>query len=58
MLVLVDCVLHLAKDTQEDMLKLNQVYQLKECFEPADRYISSNVDKVQLEDGRTVLYMT
>ena len=30
MLVYVDDVLHLAKDAQEYMLKLNQVYQLKE----------------------------
>ena len=32
MLVYVDDVLHLAKDSQVDMLKLNQVYRLKEYF--------------------------
>ena len=50
MLVYVDDVLHLAKDAQEDMLGLNQVYQLKEGFGLPDRYIGGNVDKVRLED--------
>ena len=30
MFVYVNDMLHLAKDTQEDILKLNQVYRLKE----------------------------
>ena len=51
MLVYIDDVLHLAKDAQEDMLKLNQVYRFKEGFGPPDRYIGDNIDKVQLEDG-------
>ena len=58
MLVYVDDVLYLAKDSQEDMLKLNQVYQLKEGFGPPYRYINSNVDKVQVENRRTVWSMT
>ena len=48
MLVYVDDVLHLAKDVQEDVLKLNQIYRLKEGFGPPDRYFGSNVDNVQL----------
>ena len=58
MLVYVDDVLYIAKDVQEDMLKLNQVYRLKECFVPPDRYLGDNVDKFKLEDGRTVWSMT
>ena len=46
MLVYVDDVLNLAKDAQEDMLKLNQVYPLKEGFGPPDRYLRANLDKV------------
>ena len=48
MLVYVYDVLHLAKDAQEDMLKLHQAYWFKECFGPPDRYLRANVDKVQL----------
>ena len=40
------------------MLKLNQVYQFREGVGPSDRYLGHNVDKVQLEDGRTVCSMT
>ena len=58
MLLYVDDVLHLANNAQEDMLKLNQVYRLKEGFGTPDRYIGANVDKVQLEDRKTVWYMT
>ena len=46
MLVYVNDVLHLAKDTQEDMFNLNQVYLLKEVFGPPYRYVGSNVNKV------------
>ena len=48
MLVYVDDVIHLEKDAQEYMFKLNQVYQLKEGFGPPDRYIGDNIDKFQL----------
>ena len=58
MLVYVDNVLHLEKDTKEDMLELNQVYCLKEGFDPSDIYIETNIDKVQLEDRITVWFMT
>ena len=54
MLVYVDDVLNLAKDAQEDTLKLNQVYQLNEGFGPPDRYLGANVDKSQLADEITV----
>ena len=40
------------------MLKLNQVYRLKEGFGTPDRYLGSNVDKFHLGDGKTVLSMT
>ena len=58
MLVYTYDVLHLLMDTQEDMLKLNHVYWLKESFGPPYRFIGANVDKFQLEDVRTVLDMT
>ena len=57
MLVYVDDVLHLVNNSQEDMLNLNQVCGLKEVFWPLDRYIGTNIDKVQLKDGITVWYM-
>ena len=46
MLVHADDVLHLAKYTHEDILKLDQVYLLKEGFGPLDRYLGANVNKV------------
>ena len=57
MLVYVDDVLHLAKDAQEDILKLNQVYLIKDGFGQPDIYLGANVNKVKLKDGRTILYM-
>ena len=57
-LVYVDDVIHLAKDIEEDMLKLNHVYRLREVFGPQDRYLGTNSNKVQLEDGRTLWSMT
>ena len=53
MLVFVDDVLHLSADAQKDKLNPNQVYWLKNVFGPPDIYIGANVDKFQLEDGRT-----
>ena len=58
MLVFFDDVLHLVIDAQEDMLKLNQVYLLKEGFGTPDRYLGANVNEVQLEYGRTVRCIT
>ena len=58
MLVYFDDVLHLAKYAQEYMLKLKQIYRLKEGVGSPDRHLSANVNKVQLEDGRTFWYMT
>ena len=58
MLVYVDDVLHLAKDSPEDMLKINQVYRLEEGFGPPDRYLGANVDKFQLEHERNFWSMT
>ena len=54
MLAYVNDVLHLENNTQEDRLKLNQFYRLKEGFGPPDRYIGGKVDKLQLEDGRNI----
>ena len=51
-------MIHLEKDSQEDMLKLNQVYQLKKGFGLLDIYIASNVNKFQLEYGINVFSMT
>ena len=58
MLVYVNDVLQLAKYVQEDVLNLNQIYLWKEGFGPPDEYPGVNVDKFQLEDGRTVWSMT
>ena len=57
MVVYAKDVIHLAKYVQEDMLKLNQVYSLKEGFGPPDTYLRANVKKVQLYYGITVWYM-
>ena len=48
MFVYIDDVLQFAKDVQEDMLKPNQVYQVKEGFGPPYRYIGDSGDKVRL----------
>ena len=58
MLVYADDVLHLSKDAQKYMLKLNQIYRFKEGFGPPDRYLRANVYKFQLYSGRTVWSMT
>ena len=58
MLVYVYDVLHIAKDAQEYMLKLKQVYQLEEGFRPPDIYLGGNFDKVKLEYGRTFWAMS
>ena len=46
MLIYVDDMIHFSKEAQEDMLKLNQVYRLKEGFGPPDRYTGVNIDTV------------
>ena len=58
MLVYVGSVIHLAKDAQVDMMKLNQIYQLKEDFGPQNIYIGANAYKGQLKDGRAIWYTT
>ena len=58
MLEYVEDVLHLSKNVQEYMLKLNHVYRLQEGFCPKDRYLGGNVNKVKLDYGRTVWSMT
>ena len=58
MLVYANDVLHLEKYAQEVKLKLNQVYRLKGGFGLPDRYLRSNINKVQLEYGRTFWSMT
>ena len=45
-LVYFDDVLHLSKDAQEDMLKLNRVNLLKEGFGPPYRYLGANVNEL------------
>ena len=57
-LVYVDDVIHLAKDAQEYMLNINQIYWMKEGFGIPDIYIGANSDKFKLDDRRTVWYMT
>ena len=46
MLVYVDDVIHIAKDSKENMMNINQVYILKEVFGPPDIYLGVNVDNV------------
>ena len=58
MLVYVDDVINLAKDAQEDILRINQDNQLREGFGPSGRYLGANVDKFQLEDEISVWCMT
>ena len=58
MLVYVNDVLHLAKEAQEDVLRINQVYRFKEGFGTPDIYLGANIDKFQLEDERTVWSIT
>ena len=58
MLVYVDDILNLAKDAQEYMLKRKQVYRLKVGYGPQYIYLGANINKAQLEDGRTVWSMT
>ena len=53
MLVYVNDVIHLSKDSQKDMLELNQVYLFKGYFGQPDKYLGANVDTFQLEDGST-----
>ena len=48
----VDNIIHLAKDTKPDMNTLNQAYRLKEWIVGnPDRCLGENIEKVQLEDG-------
>ena len=58
MLLYVDDVLHLSKDTEEDEFKFHQVYRSKEGLGTLDRYICAKIDKFQLEDGRTIFSIT
>ena len=51
-LLYVNDVLHLAKYTHEDILKLKHIYWLNGGFGPPDRYPRDNVNKFQLEDRR------
>ena len=57
MLVYVIDVLHLAQDAKEYMLKIKQIYRLKEGFGTPDKYLGDNGDRFQLQDGRTVWSM-
>ena len=57
MLVYADYVLHVAKDAQEDMLKINPFYRLQEGLDTPDRYLGANFDKVQFEYGRKIQSM-
>ena len=58
MLVYVDDILHIAEDPTLDMSSLNQIYRLKDGSGPLNRYLGSNVNKVQLEDGSTAWSFT
>ena len=50
----VDGFLHIYFKPKEEIDALNMIYRLNEVFGPTDQYLSTNVDKVQLKDGRVV----
>ena len=54
MLCYVDGFLHIGFNPKEDMDTLNIIYPLKEGFGPPDRYLRTNVEKVQLKGGLVV----
>ena len=54
MICYVDELLHIGFNPKEDMDVLNIIYRLKEVFGPPDQYLGTNVEKVQLKDGRIV----
>ena len=54
MLFYVDDLLHIGYKPKEDMYVLNMIYWLKEGFGTPDRYLGTNVEKVQLNYGRAV----
>ena len=58
MLVYVDDILHIAEDPTIDMKALNTVYRLKDGSGPPERYLGSNIERVQLPDGSTTWSMT
>ena len=53
MLTYVDDVLHIHFDPSLDMKRLNNIYRLKDGVGSPKRYLGANIDKVQLQDGRT-----
>ena len=44
-------LLHIFFKSKEDMDALNTIYRLKEVFGSPDRYLGTNVEKVQLKYG-------
>ena len=56
MLCYFDELLHMGFNPKADTDALNMIYWLKEGFGPPERYLSTNVEKVQLKDGRVVWY--
>jgi len=46
MLVYVDYILYIAKDSKEDMKLINEIYRLKEGTEPLDRYLGGIMERV------------
>ena len=54
MLCYVDDLLHIGFKPKEDMDALNIIYWLKEGCGPPDRYLCTNVEKVQFKDGQVV----
>ena len=54
MLCYVDDLLYINFKPKEDMDAFNMIYRLKEGFGPPDRYLVTNVEKLQLKDVRVV----
>ena len=53
-LLYVDNFLHIYFNPKEDMDALNMIYRLKQGFGTPYQYLGTNVEKLQLKDGRVV----
>jgi len=51
MLIYVDDVVHIAENPQRDMVKLGQIYCLKDGVGTPDRYLGGNIQRVQTSGG-------
>jgi hypothetical protein len=57
-LVYVDYVLHVDHNPDDLMNQLSSIYRLKDKAEAPDRYLGTNIDKVQTQDGSVTWSMS